>query len=168
MFRWFSCKKEALQEVLILGDKGTGKFSLFQALRDGIFDDRFENPELTDFSMTLGDNEQTIKFAFYIDSTSSDRKKLPRAPTVVLSIIDLSSERVEEDYYNYKQRATTHYPQSKAIFVGTKQDLSKKSMMLEDLIITSAKTMTGIDKLKQAMSACQEHSALLVKYNGTM
>ena len=116
MFSWFVRKKnKPVKQVLVLGREETGKFTLFQAIRDNGFSPNFEKPALTDFSMNAGD-QHNAQLHFRIDSTAIEKKSLPNAPDAVLCIIDLSSDSAEEDYLTYKQRVAVHYPQSQTMF----------------------------------------------------
>ena len=153
MWNWFKELTSKKNEVIVYGNEGSGKFSLFQAMRDGSFTGNFENPALDDFTMTLDNNE---KILFRIDSTTFDKKTLPTQPDAVISIVDLSSDDALEDYLRLKQQASLHYGKSTSIIVGTKCDLIKErpADFTKDMIMTSAKTKEGIDLLEEALAKC--------------
>ena len=161
---WF--KRNQVKQILVLGMENTGKFSLFQALLDNHFDEESIKPQLTDFNLNVKVNDKPNHLHFYIDSTAEDRKKLPLSPYAVLCIIDLSGETAEMDYQDYKSRVAIHYPNSKTLFVGTKQDLCVKSLNFPELVITSAKTRMGIDALKHSLENLGIHQPYQSKTPG--
>lgn len=153
MFSRLFKKNQLERNILILGELGCGKRSFVLHYKDGQIASQDQNlPEINNLIYKKRIDNKYVSLIFTLNQTNEElipSLKKPASYDLIISLIDLSSDKAKEDMINQTKIIEDHFPGIKTIYVGTKQDKPANSDLPDNIIACSAKTGSGFDEFEE-------------------
>ncbi|ARB93742.1 Rab family GTPase [Legionella longbeachae] len=155
MFSHLFKKNQLERNILILGEPGCGKRSFLLHYKDGqIASQDLHLPEINNLIYKKKLDNKQVSLVFTLNETNEElipSMKKSVSYDLIISLIDLSSDKAKEKIIHQANIIEDHFPGVKTIYVGTKQDKLVDSDLPDNMIACSAKTGSGFDQFEEIL-----------------